>query len=308
MKNQSIDVIGNLRKINDVLCKFDHYLDLERGLAQSTKKKYCAYVYLFLSFEFKTKKFKIKDLSSEDVFRFILFYSQENGSSSTQYMIYSLRNFFRFLGLFELADCLPSIPQRQYSIPEFLSKIQLTTLLEGCDQNNSIGIRDYAILMLLIHLGLRRSEVSKLVLSDFNWDKSEITIRGKGSISRFPISKELGDALVKYLKCARPICPCNSFFVRIYQPFRGLNSTSISKIVSSGLQRAGLNPLHKGAHLLRHSFATQLLAKGKSLHEISMVLRHKNIRTTAIYAHVDFNKLRSVSLPWPVILKEENHE
>ncbi|MBA3603554.1 MAG: tyrosine-type recombinase/integrase [Parachlamydiaceae bacterium] len=304
MKNfQNKNITDNLREIDGLVCKFDNYLDLERGLSQSTRHTYCAYTRIFLNIEFELKKIRIKDFFPKDVFKFILTYSQAMSSSKLHSMIYSLRAFFRFLERSDLADCVPSVPRRQHNLPEFLSKKQLQVLLENCNRNTAIGIRDYTIFMLLIHLGLRGSEISNLTLGDFDWDNSEIIVRGKDSISRLPISQSLGNALVDYLRRARPTCSCDSFFVRSHQPQRGLISASISAIVRSGLNRACLTPWHKGAHLLRHSFATHLLSEGKSLHEISMVLRHKSIRTTAIYAHVDFNKLRSLALPWPVASK-----
>jgi site-specific recombinase XerD len=308
MKNfQSRCTKSNLQKIDNLICRFNRYLDLERGLSRLTRNNYCFYVRVFLSTEFKSKKIRIKDFHTKGIFKFILSYSQGGGSRRSQIMIYSLRAFFRFLKLTDLADSLPSVAHHGHNLPEFLSHKQLQELLKSCNKNTEQGLRDYAILMLLTQLGLRRSEVSKLTLNDFDWDKSEIIVRGKGSISRFPISQELGNALVNYLKRARPPCPCNSFFIRLYQPLTRLAARTISGIVRSGLLRAGLNPRHKGAHLLRHSFATQLLTQGKSLHEIGMVLRHKDIRTTAIYAHVDFAKLKLLALPWPITPKEVHH-
>jgi integrase/recombinase XerD len=304
--NKNIE--DNLREIDGLICKFDHFLNFQKGLAQGTRKVYCSYVRVFLNIEFTSKKIQIKKLRPKNIFRFVLSYAQEGMPARSRLMIYSLRAFFRFLELFDLADSLPSVPRCRYDTPEFLSKDQLQILLDSCDRNTAIGLRDYAILMLLIRLGLRRSEVSKLTLNDLDWDKSEIIIRGKGSVSRFPISQELGEALADYLRRARPFCLCNSLFVRSYKPFIGFVPEHISRIVRLSLQRASLNPRHKGPHLLRHSFATNLLAEGKSLHEISMVLRHTNIRTTMIYTHVDFNKLRLLALPWPIVTKGASHE
>jgi site-specific recombinase XerD len=299
-KNRSVK--DSHKKINDLICKFDHYLDLERGLSQPTRDGYCRYISIFLKTNFKSKKVKIKDFRPKDVYRFILSYSQR-GKAGSKHMIYALRAFFRFLELFDLANSLPSVSYPRHALPEFLSHEQLQALLRSCDQNTAMGLRDYTILMLLIHLGLRGSEVSKLTLNDFDWDNGEVTIRGKGTITRLPISQELGNALVNYLKRGRPICLCNSFFVGKNQPFSALLPVSIGVIVRLGLQQAGINTKHKGAHLLRHSFATQLLAEGKTLLEIGLALRHKNIRTTAIYAHVDFVKLRLLALPWPIASK-----
>lgn len=307
----------NLRKIpcdnkcfntNYFLATFDRYLDLERGLAQTTRYNYCLYIRVFLNTQTICSKNAIKNLSPKDIYKFILAYSQEGKPRRTQYMIGSLRVFFRFLGLFDLANSLPSVPYHKSSLPEYLSHDQLQALLEGCNKNTVKGLRDYTILMVLICLGLRRSEVSQLTLNDFNWDRGEVVIRGKGSISCMPISQSLGHALVDYLKHARPKCSSVHFFTHVYHPFTGLSPQTVSDIVRDGLKRAGIHTKHKGVHLLRHSFATQLLNKGKSLLEISMALRHKNIETTTVYAHVDFDKLRSVALPWPIVNNEVDYE
>jgi site-specific recombinase XerD len=299
---------NNLYEINDLITRFDNYLNIERGLVKKTRDVYCSCVRVFLHTKFASPKNRIKDFSPKDVYQFVLSYSQQGKSGRTLLMIGSLRAFFRFLELFDLADSLPSVPHHKPTLQEYLSYTQLQALLEAYNRNTMKGLRDYTIVMLLIHLGLRRSEVSRLALNDFDWNNGEIIIRGKGSTSRMPISQKLGDALVDYLKRGRPICYSKFFFTRLQHPFSGLSSNTISCIVRAGLQRAGLNTKHQGAHLLRHSFATQLFAKGKSLPEISMVLRHKNIRTTAIYVHVDSVKLRLVALPWPISKSEVDHE
>ena len=256
--------------INYLLTTFDRYLDLERGLAQITRYNYCSYVRVFLSAQTKCSKNAIKHLSPKDVYRFILVYSQEGKPRRTQYMIGSLRVFFRFLGLFDLAKSLPSVPYHTSSLPEYLSHDQLQALLEGCNKNTIKGLRDYTILMVLICLGLRRSEVSNLTLHDFNWDRGEVVIRGKGSISCMPISQSLGHVLVDYLKHARPKCSSAHFFIHVRHPFTGLSPQAVSNIVRDGLKRAGIHTKHTGVHLLRHSFATQLLNKGKSLLEMAL--------------------------------------
>ena len=299
---------GSLETMDCLICKFNNYLEFERGLSGSTRNSYCNDIRIFLSTEFKNKSIQIKKFALKDILRFILSYSQTGKTSRAKQMIYSLRSFFRFLKLTDLTDGLPSVASHKRNPPEYLSFEQLLKLLKSCDKRTKTGLRDYAILMLLIQLGLRRSEVSKLILSDFDWDNGEIVIRGKGSISRYPISQELGEALVNYLKKSRPPCSCDSFFIQSYQSRTAITAMAVSAIVCSALKRAGLSPHHKGAHLLRHSFATQLLKQGRSLQEIGLVLRHKDIRTTAIYAHVDFDNLRLFALPWPNLTKESRHE
>lgn len=304
---------NEFHKINDLIKKFDHSLDFERGLVQITRSTYCSYVRVFLNNLLNTGIIssinKINTLSLNDIYQFILSYSQEGKSRSTQcMMIASLRAFFRFLELFDLANSIPSVAHRKSGSLEYLSYEQLQALLGGCNRNTIKGLRDYTILMLLISLGLRRSEISQLTLEDFNWERGEIVIKSKGSVSCMPISQTLGHILVDYLKYARPKCNSINFFTQIQYPFTGLSAQAISEIVRAGLIRAGIETKRKGAHLLRHSFATQLFARGKSLPEISIALRHKTIETTAIYTHIDFDKLRLVALPWPVAQDEVEYE
>lgn len=89
-------------------------------------------------------------------------------------------------------------------------------------------------------------------------------------------------------------------FVRLQAPYRGLaKGSSVGSIVCRALQRAGLEPRHRGAHLLRHTLATEMLRCGASLQTIAQILRHRNIQTTEIYARVDFDALRDLAQPWP---------
>jgi site-specific recombinase XerD len=173
-------------------------------------------------------------------------------------------------------------------------------LLQNCHKSTPEGLRDYTIICLILNLGLRASEVAKLTLDDIDWRNGEITVKGKGSTSsRLPLTQELGDDLVFYLQKSRPITATRFFFNSFHPPYRGLSSISITRIIGRAFKRASLKKKGK-AHLLRHTFATRLLDNGASLQEVGRLLRHKSINTSAIYAKVDFNKLRSLVVPWPV--------
>ena len=122
----------------------------------------------------------------------------------------------------------------------------------------------------------------------------------RGHWDRLPMPQDVGAALVDYLRHARPHCSSRRVFVRTRAPHRGFaSSVAISCIVRRALERAGLDPPHKGAHLLRHSVATQMLRQGASLAEIGELLRHRSPQTTMIYAKVDLDLLRPLALPWP---------
>jgi site-specific recombinase XerD len=111
---------------------------------------------------------------------------------------------------------------------------------------------------------------------------------------------EAGEALAAYLRQDRPSCATRQVFIRNRAPHKGFaHPSTVSTIVSRALKRAGLQPAHKGAHLLRHSLATGMLRCGASMAEIGEVLRHRLPNTTEIYAKVDIKGLRSLARPWP---------
>lgn len=298
---------GQFSEINKLLHKYDQYLDHDRGLALTTRKFYCSYISSFLYFQFKSNKIYLKRLHPKDVIHFISSYAKNEGGKRAMKMVHSLRSFFRFLTQThrlkeDLTESVPKVVSwRQASLPISLTDNEMQKLLLSCDRTCAVGLRDYAILMLLIYLGLRSCEVVNLTLDDVDWGNGEIIIRGKGStVTRLPINYELRNALESYLQQGRPNCLSKSFFVGVNKPLKGFKSHSdINRIIRSVLKCAGLNPAQKGAHLLRHSFATQLLRQGATLQEVGSILRHKSINTTAIYARVDFDKLKLITLPWP---------
>ena len=140
-----------------------------------------------------------------------------------------------------------------------------------------------------------------LSLDDLDWDAGALRVRSKGArYDRLPLPYEVGEALATYICQGRPSVTTRRVFVRRRAPRRGFaNSHGISTIVRRALERAGLHPALKGAHLLRHSLATPLLHNGASLTEIGELLRHQDIETTRIYAKVAQEALRARALPWP---------
>jgi integrase len=164
-----------------------------------------------------------------------------------------------------------------------------------------MGRRDYAILLLLGRLGLRASEVVALELGDIRWREGEIVIRGKGLVrDRLPLLPDVGEALALYLSKDRPSAASRRVFLCSRAPRRAfVYPSTISTIVARALDRTGLTPPTRGAHLLRHSLATTMIRRGASLAEIGQVLRHRSPNSTEIYAKLDFAALRDVALPWP---------
>lgn len=294
---------------SELLDKYDQYLSSAQGLAPRTRQFYCSNIRSFLVSLFPTRKIFLKILTPKKIVNFIQEYTCEGGAHRAQAMVYSLRSFFKFLTRtrrikINLADAIPTVPMwKKRSLPVYLSCDELQLLLQSCNRSCAKGLRDYAILLILITLGVRPSEVCKLTLDDIDWHKGELIVRGKGSETRLPLFQDLGDALIDYLQNGRPKCISNSLFVRVKRTQKAsittIDLSGIRYIVRAALKRAGLNPEKKGAYLLRHTFATQLLQQGVSLQEIGLILRHKRIETTAIYASVDFEKLATLIQPWP---------
>ena len=197
---------------------------------------------------------------------------------------------------------MPKVARWSFStVPKHLSAAQVREVLRHCDRSTPLGRRDYAILLLLARLGLRAGEVVRLNLEDIDWENVRITVCGKGGKwAQLPLPADVARAIACYLHRDRPRCAHRQVFIRDYAPVGGLGgANAIASIVRRGLTRAGVVSVRKGAHLLRHSLATDMLRKGASLDEIGEVLRHKSPDSTAIYAKVDLKALRAIALPWP---------
>jgi site-specific recombinase XerD len=156
-------------------------------------------------------------------------------------------------------------------------------------------------LLLLSRLGLRAGDIRTLRLDDINWHEGTLRVSGKGRRQiRLPLPQDAGDALLTYLRRARPRVDLDQVFLCINAPVRSLQPpASVSNIVGLALRRAGItNPPSKGANLLRHSAATSMLRAGATLDAIGSVLRHRSADTTAHYAKVDVGMLQLVVQQW----------
>jgi len=286
---------------------FEEFLHSERGLSRSTVVSYLPIVQRFLDERSGRKALRLEQLRPQDLHGFILRQVQRVSRSHGKGVVTALRAFLRFLlqrGAIQtdLASTLPGVANWRLShLPKSLPDDQVERLLAGCDCSSPTGKRDHAILLLLARLGLRGGEVVAMTLDDLDWERGEIVVRGKGQrLERLPLPAEVGSALACYLCDVRPACATRRVFIRMMAPQQGLaGPVAICCIVRRALRRAGLDPEFKGAHLLRHSLATQLLRRGASLGEIGQLLRHRQPTTTQIYAKVDIAALRGIALPWP---------
>jgi len=287
--------------------RYEDHLLKERGLTAITVERYTWFVHRFLLNCFDHGQLSLKKLQASDLSNFVVQNAHSTGPKRAQLMVSALRSFFRFLTQegevpTDLAAFIPSVPCRTLAgLPKYISETEVEKVLASCDRGTAIGRRDYAILLLLARLGLRAGEVARLQLGDIDWRAGEIRVLGKGQVrDRLPLLRDVGEALVDYLHCDRPSTPSRNVFLRVIAPcgpFRTSNTVSV--VVRQALSRAGLQPPHRGAHLLRHSLATALLRRSASMAEIAELLRHRCLSNTEIYAKVDSQSLRVLARPWP---------
>lgn len=187
---------------------------------------------------------------------------------------------------------------RLASIPRFLPDADIARIIGACDGERRL--RDRAIILLLVRLGLRASEVARLGFDDIDWRRGSIRLCGKSRREELlPLTQEIGDALLAYIERGRPALATPSLFITEYAPLRPIDRITVKCLVKRALKRGGVESRYKGAHILRHSAATAMLRHGVSLPDVSTVLRHRSQAMTAHYAKVDIALLSAIARPWP---------
>lgn len=286
--------------IDVLLDSFRCYLLKERALADSTAAAYVSRAGRFLA---GIGGRGLDEVTASDVTAAVLREADVVSVGSTQFFVVALRSFLRFCfidGLIEVdlsAAALAVTGRRRSSLPQGIAKADADALLASCDRRRSDGRRDYAVLLSLLRLGLRASEVAGLRLDDIDWRAAEIEVRGKARrVDRLPLSADVGAAIAGYLERGRPPTTSREVFQRTLAPIGALGRGGVSYIVRRACARAGVTPI--GAHRLRHTVACEMVAAGVPLPAIGQVLRHRSLSSTAIYARVDIGQLRGVAQPW----------
>jgi site-specific recombinase XerD len=283
------------------------FLKEERGLVCATIDNYSRHVDAFLAEQFGSGRINLRALGVSDIGAFVRRHAPRHGRGWAAQMVTALRSFFRFAQLqgiikLDLAPLVPSVPSWEMSgPPKHLRSEDVQRVLSACDQSTLKGKRDYAILLLLARLGLRAGEIVALQLDDIDWANGELVVRSnKGDgWARLPLPMDVGRALERYLT-VRPPSPYRNVLVRGYAPYTPfVASGPVSVLVRKAIERAGVKSARTGAHIFRHSLATEMLRRGASLTEIGSVLRHRDPDSTAIYAKVDLEALRELAVPWP---------
>jgi integrase/recombinase XerD len=299
--------LGSEGSVEGVLAGYRRYLLLERGVSEATAACYEPRARLFLSRREGLEGLGLDRLTAADVSDFLARECTLYGAASAQLLVVVVRSLLRYLHVVGLiaAPLEWAVPKvaavRGRSVPRGVSEVTVSALLSSCDRRRTVGRRDYAILLLLARLGLRAGEVAQIALEDVEWRAGEIVVHGKGArIDRLPLPVDVGEALVGYLQ-RRLAGPdgCRTLFLKVIAPGGAMSRYAVGAVVRDACRRAGVPRV--ACHQLRHTAASAMLQAGASLEEIGQVLRHRERRTTAIYARVDRAALGALALPWPQV-------
>jgi integrase/recombinase XerD len=285
-----------------LFASFESYLLSERALASGTVRGYVDHARRFLGW--LPADTSLAQVTASDVTAALRREAASVSVAATQYFRAGLRAFLRFCfteGLLEgdlSGAALAVTGRRRATLPRGIEPEAARALLGSCDRRTALGRRDYAVLIMLLRLGLRAGEVARLRLEDIDWRAGELVVRGKGARhDRLPLPVEVGEAITAYLRRGRPRSDHRKVFLRARAPFEPIATGTVGSTVRRACRRAGIAEV--GPHRLRHTVACEMVKAHVPLVEIAQVLRHKSLQSTAIYARVDLDTLRELAAPWP---------
>ena len=285
--------------------EFLEYIEIERGRAVKTIENYDHYLTRF--FEWGDIK-NASDITEEKVREFRLWLNRQPGTNkdsmkrrTQNYYLIALRAYLKFLRKRDISSLSPEkielakVPERHLDL---ISNTELERLLSAADGNDERSLRDKAILELFFSTGLRVSELCSLD-SDLDLSRDDFSIRGKGDKVRVVfLSEAAKNAVRAYLKARTDMEP--ALFVSVSRvkeakkrPPTRLTPRSIELLMKTYAAKAGITK-KVTPHVLRHSFATDLLSNGADIRSVQQLLGHASINTTQIYTHITDKELRNI--------------
>ncbi|PAJ75770.1 hypothetical protein CJF42_03370 [Pseudoalteromonas sp. NBT06-2] len=313
--------VNRVRKFIDFLCKhgvvyemlnksllvpnanFQEFLQ-QRGLSSITVKHYSDSINVILPLLGQEPK----NYDAKVIKQTILKLSKQYSLARLKSLTTALRSYLRFLAVKK--QCLPDLDRAVptvanwslSSIPKYIVAEEIEQVINSCDIQTPKGLRDRAIILLLSRIGLRAGDIVDMKLDHIDWHNGSVRLVGKMNREDcLPLSQDVGDAILDYIENARPPEKIAEVFLCLNAPHRPFSSSvAVSSLVASAIKRSGIpTPASCGAHLLRHSAATQMLRAGATLETVSSILRHRSLDMTAYYAKVDIPMLKTIVQPWP---------
>lgn len=283
----------------------NHLLQV-RGFAASTIHHHRYTAQCFLD-HLKGKKIRVGSIQPRDIETYVRQAGKRLSRASLQHEIAAVRGFLRFLategktrpGLDGQIDT-PRL-YRLEQLPRALPWDMVTALLRSIDTKSALGIRDYAMFLLIATYGLRASEVVGLGIDDILWRQGILRIQQRKTSSplELPLTNEVMAAVVKHLKRTPPRTPYRKVFLRMRAPLGVLKPTAVTEAFQAMVRKSGLAVPYQGPHCLRHAYALHLLKKGTPLKTIGDILGHRTAESTSMYLRLATADLREVALAVP---------
>lgn len=279
---QSLSPLGTIRSRMRDITRFLHYLDAH-GIA---------------TFE---------GIQASTVFHFVSSCAHLK-PATLAHIVSSIRSFLRYLCMSgfinnKLVEDVPTVRVRpDHRIPSVWKSEDVDILLAAVDRNSPCGKRDYAILLLAARLGMRVSDIRNLRFENLLWERARIEInQTKGGVPlALPLTEEIGQALIDYLRHGRPPSQYRQVFLRALAPFTPFgHDNNLHYVITRYRRKAaiGIPGQHRrGLHSLRHTLASRLLEADVPLETISGIMGHLSVETTRIYTKVNIEALRSVAI------------
>lgn len=208
-----------------------------------------------------------------------------------------------------LVDLAKQIKSPKYirnpNLPSTFTSDEINSILEKIDTNSSIGKRNYAMILLVVKLGLRASDVTNLQFTEIDWENMKIKLTQKKTkkFLEHPLLPEIGNAIIDYLRYGRRECESSFVFVSHDGAIRPTTPSALYNAINYYIKLAGINVENRrhGPHAFRHNLATHLMKNGESLTTISGILGHSDTQVTTVYLSIDEQSLKKCSLAMPIL-------
>ena len=295
-------------KLVELKRQFLEYLEIERGRSVKTIENYDRYLDKFLAF---AKTDNPSKLTEDMVREFRLYLNRQPGTKvgsrmepmkrkTQNYYLIALRAFLKYLRKREIESLSPEkielakVPERSLDL---ITNQELGRLLKAPDTSTIQGLRDRAILELLFSTGLRISELTSLSIDDVDLSRDEFSVRGKGDKIRVVFLSDSAKKSISYYLKARKDMD-DALFIQFGKNAKGakdlrLSPRAVQRMLKVCAAKAGITR-KVSPHVIRHSFATDLLQNGADLRSVQALLGHAHIGTTQVYTHVTDKHLKEI--------------
>jgi site-specific recombinase XerD len=281
-----------------------------RRLSEKTLGNYKWYLYCFQKHLYANGIVEIQRLSPMAILTYCSGMSPGH-LGAKHAALYVLRSFFRFIydakqTKTDLSLVIPSDNYKQQpKLPSTYTKEEVKKVLATADRSTAIGKRNYAILLLIIRLGLRASDVRSLVFDHIKWAMNTVSFEQSktGENVELPLTADVGEAVIDYLKYGRPVTGERYIFIEHIYPYGQLREKTVSGVANHAICRSGIDIGYRkhGSHALRHTMAGFLMEGQTPLPVISALLGHKSVQSTMSYLRVDIESLRQCALDVPTV-------